>query len=350
MIRCNSCHVTSRVRRYNRPAPRGLISDRRLPHSDQTALSALARAPSLSSNVLMVVLHVPAASPVISVIIPVFKDWDRLALCLKGLDGQSIGAEDFEIIVVDNEAQHSRRLDCVPANARVIHEPRPGSYAARNTAVTISRGEFLAFIDSDCIPGPDWLANGLRILKGNRGARLTGPVPIHREEGSGYFAYLYDFHTAFKFDQAVKRGRSGAGNLMVSRAIFDRVGPFDQNLMSGGDTDWGERAHRLGVPILYDESIPVSHPARASVSAIIKKHRRIAGSEARRVTFPTIWYVLSRLLPPVTSYSRVVYSARRGPVSRRDWIVLFFIYWATQIAAAQEFLFVRAGWKRPNRS
>ena len=91
------------------------------------------------------------------------------------------------------------------------------------------------------------------------------------------------------------------------------------------------------------------HPARRTLSEIIRKKRRVAGSEAQRKSYPTFWYVLFKLLPPVRNFSHV-FSARRGPVRPMDRFMLYFIHWAGRIAEAQEFLFVRRGWKRPNRS
>lgn len=286
----------------------------------------------------------------VSVIIPVYRDWERLRLCLDALERQTIGRDRFEVIVVNNEPAVSPPPLDLAANVSIIDEAFPGSYAARNTAVAASRGELLAFVDSDCIPVDDWLAIGVSVLADNPEARVTGPVPIYREANSGYLAYLYEFHTAFQFEQAARRGRGGAGNLMVARAVFDRVGWFDPKLGSGGDMEWGARAHDAGIPIVYDERFRVSHPARRSIAMIIRKRRRIAGSAARRKTFPTFWYVVFKLLPPVSSYNRVVYAAARGPVRRIDWIALFFVHWALRIAEAIEVFLVRLGLKSPNRT
>lgn len=287
----------------------------------------------------------------ISVIIPVFQDWGRLALCLDALERQSLPARDFEIIVADNEpdgeAPAALRL---PANARVVREPRPGSYAARNRAVAVAEGRFLAFTDSDCVPEPDWLENALAILEVHPDWRVTGPVPIFRAPGTNRFVYLYEYHTAFRQKLAVGLGKCATANLAVARSIFDAVGPFNESLASGGDTEWGERAHARGVPIHYDERVAVAHPARRSLAEVIRKKRRLAGSIAQRKSYPTWRYFLYRLLPPFRNYYRNFIRFRRGPIHPLDGIILFFVHWLGQLAEGQEFLFVRKGWKRPNRS
>lgn len=284
-----------------------------------------------------------------SVIIPVYRDWDRLANCLEALERQTLPADRFEVVVVDNEPGGVVGLDELPSNARLLHEPTPGSYCARNTGVAASLGTYLAFTDSDCLPEPEWLENGSRLLARRPDARVTGPIGIFREEKAGYFAYLYDFHTAFNQLRAVETGRCATANLMVSRATFDGVGPFNAALVSGGDSDWGDRATEKGVPLVYDEGAGVMHPARSSLAAIIRKKRRVAGSDAVRADCATWRYVLGKLVPPLHNFSAFI-SRKSAPKSRRDWLVLFLIHWATRFAEAYEFLAVRLGWKKPNRT
>jgi glycosyltransferase involved in cell wall biosynthesis len=288
--------------------------------------------------------------PLVSVIVPVYRDWERLALCLDALSRQTLDHERFEIIVANNEAEASHGAEDLPRNARLVHEPTPGSYAARNTAVKAARGAILAFTDSDCVPSPQWLERALTILKAHPGARVTGPVTIFREAGASAIAFTHDFHTAFKQKEAVGLGRCATANLIVERSVLDFVGPFNEALVSGGDTEWGDRAHKAGVPIVYDEQVAVGHPARRSVAEIVSKRRRLAGSIALRKGYPTWRYFLYRLLPPFRHFWRSVIGFKRGPLRPLDWVLLFFVHWRGQFAEGLEFLMVRKGWKAPNRS
>ena len=285
----------------------------------------------------------------VSVIIPVYRDWERLALCLGALERQTLSPERFEIIVANNDPGTACPIETLPGNARLIDVARPGSYAARNSAVAISSGPFLAFTDSDCLPEPRWLEAGLEALNANPEARITGPVPVFREARAHYFAYLYDFHTAFNQLWTVAQGRCVTANLLVARKVFEKVGPFNEDLLSGGDSEWGTRAHLAGIPILYEESVCVRHPARRTVADILRKRRRIAGSDAVRIDHPTYRYVLSRLLPPVQTYSSIL-ARNRAPVGARDRVGLFLIHWVGRLGEALEFLLVRLGLKRPNRT
>ena len=72
--------------------------------------------------------------PSVSVIVPL-KDDDRLLECLTALSAQDYPAGLVEVIVVDNGSTHSPQpvIDRFPI-ARLLHEPRAGSYAAATRA------------------------------------------------------------------------------------------------------------------------------------------------------------------------------------------------------------------------
>ena len=69
----------------------------------------------------------------VSVIIPCLNDYNRLIKCLGMLEKQTYPADAYEVIVVDNGASFKPYpgLSEFP-HAKLIYEPRGGSYAARN--------------------------------------------------------------------------------------------------------------------------------------------------------------------------------------------------------------------------
>src|ERR1700749_2090049 len=105
----------------------------------------------------------------VSVIIPHYRDLAGLRLCLSALERQSYPREAIEIVVADNnspegEAEVAR---AIAGRARLVGVTEKGAGPARNGAVSASTGEILAFIDSDCVPEPDWIAEGVKSLEGH---------------------------------------------------------------------------------------------------------------------------------------------------------------------------------------
>src|SRR5690606_25599137 len=98
-----------------------------------------------------------AGAPFVSVVIPVRDDAEGAQLCVAALGDQTYPAERYEVVLVDDGSADSLRLSDIPsAAARVVHQPRSGSYAARNAGIDQAAGEIIAFTDSDCLPSPDW--------------------------------------------------------------------------------------------------------------------------------------------------------------------------------------------------
>ena len=220
-------------------------------------------------------------TPFVSVIIPVYNDQDRLTTCLEALRAQTYPASRFEIIVVDNGSKEP--VDQVVADfpqARCLHEPKSGSYAARNRGVEASRGEVLAFTDADCLPTKTWIENGVEaLLKAPDVGLVAGKVDLFAQDPARPNIYeLYD--RFFYLDQkvAVERGHYGAtANLFTYRSVMDKVGLFNSEFKSSGDSDWGKRVFRHGYAQHYAEDACVRHPARDSFEQLHRKTVRITG-------------------------------------------------------------------------
>jgi len=105
-------------------------------------------------------------TPTVSVIIPHYSDLERLDLCLRALEAQTYPRDQFEIIVGDNASPQGEAAvaAAIAGRARLIVVTDRGAGPARNGAVAISQGRLLAFTDSDCVPEPEWLANGIAAL------------------------------------------------------------------------------------------------------------------------------------------------------------------------------------------
>ncbi|SEW45135.1 hypothetical protein SAMN04488515_3290 [Cognatiyoonia koreensis] len=213
-----------------------------------------------------------------TVIIPTFRDWDGIQRCLDALALQTVSPSEFEIIVANNN-----RDDVVPdslslpPNARVVWESKPGSYAARNAALQVAQGDAVFFTDSDCIPEPDWIANGLDPLENHPDiTRFGGAVKLFPAKKDWTTPELYDRVFNLRQERYVVHGYAATANLLVRRSVFEAVGPFNAELMSSGDKEWNQRAEKAGYPILYLPNMCVRHPARDSFAAHAKKRGRVA--------------------------------------------------------------------------
>jgi glycosyltransferase involved in cell wall biosynthesis len=222
-----------------------------------------------------------ADAPVMSVIIPVYNDREGLRVCLEALALQTWPHDRLEVLVVDNGSREPiADLTARFGFVRLLSESEPGSYAARNRGLTEARGQLLAFTDADCLPAPTWLEEGARALLEHGGpVVLAGRVEVFAQDPARpTLAEEYELALAFTQRSNARRKHFGVtANLFTTRAAFERVGPFDTRLKSGGDKEWGQRAFAQGVPVAYCDSAVVRHPARRSVRELCQKRARQAG-------------------------------------------------------------------------
>lgn len=230
-----------------------------------------------------------AKAPKVSVIVPVYRDWATLDGCLAALAAQTLPATEFEVLVVSNEPDPPAPL--ARAGVRLLHEPQGHSYAARNAGLAAARGAVLAFTDADCRPDPDWLSAGLAALAQHGTDLAAGRVRVDVDIASA--AADYEAAFAFRQEDNVGHGHGATANLFVHRHVFERVGPFEAALQSGGDFEFCRRAVDGGCQLRYAAAAVVGHPARDSLAALLRKNRRVAGgyrqSEFDRPDRPRAW-------------------------------------------------------------
>jgi GT2 family glycosyltransferase len=241
------------------------------------------------------------AFPFVSVVVPHYEDLAGLTICLDALEAQTYPRDRFEIVVADNNSPVG--LDAVKAvvsdRATVVLVTDKGAGPARNGAVAAARGEVLAFIDSDCVAEPAWIAEGVAALGSYDlvGGRVRVLVPDPRQmTGPEAFerVFAFDFKTYI-----TKKGFTGAGNMFCRRELFERVGGFGVGLSE--DVDWSRRAVAAGARLGYAPAATVGHPARTTWLQLKTKWRRINaetfgltdGQQGHR----TRWLLRNLLLP-----------------------------------------------------
>lgn len=213
--------------------------------------------------------------PFVSVIMPHYQDVAALKICLASLEAQTYPRDRFEIVIGDNNSPIGLTAveAAVAGRARVVVVTEKGAGPARNGAVAASRGEALAFIDSDCVAEPEWLAEGVAGLQ--RFDLVGGHVRVLvRDPQNMTSAEAFERVFAFDFKTYIeKKGFTGAGNMFCRRELFDRAGVFRVGLSE--DLEWSRRAVSTGARLGYAPSAVVGHPARTTWEQLRNKWRRL---------------------------------------------------------------------------
>jgi glycosyltransferase involved in cell wall biosynthesis len=294
--------------------------------------------------------------PDVSVIVPVYNDSDGLRRCLEALSAQTLAASRFEVLVVDNGSSEDPAPLVSPFEfARLLREREPGSYRARNRGIAMARSARLGFTDADCLPAPDWIERALERLPTPEVRRVVGGrVDLFAQNPKApTWAESYDMALGFRQATNVRQRRfSVTANLFTTRATLEAVGDFDAARLSGGDKEWGQRAHALGVELVYADDVVVRHAARHDLSELRAKRRRMVGGQlhAARERYPSLLahsLVFGKAcLPPAARFFRAR-RLREGALSARalEFAKLWAVASLLQVDSAVEVLRLGLGAK-----
>jgi glycosyltransferase involved in cell wall biosynthesis len=212
----------------------------------------------------------------VSVIVPHLDDLDNLDRCLALLGRQTFPSQAFDVIVVDNGStcglEQVRAV--VGGRARVVQAESKGAGLARNAGVAASRGAILAFLDSDCRPDPDWIAEGVAGLADHD--VVGGAVRVDVDDPQN-MSPTEAFETVFAFRNAMyirHKGFTVTASMFVRREVFDAVGAFRVGVSE--DMDWCHRARRLHYRLGYAPKAIVGHPARRTWAELKRKSDRLS--------------------------------------------------------------------------
>lgn len=223
--------------------------------------------------------YASARPPEITVIVPAWNAADDLAHCLRALEAQTLARDSFEVIVVDNgSTDGTAGVAQGFAGVRVVSEPAPGSYNARNAGLALAQGDYVAFTDADCRPAADWLREALAACRSQPGAGLIGGrIELFGDAARAGPAEFYERMFGFRQAETLTSGRCATANWISPKAVLDQLGGFDGALKSGGDYDLSLRIGAAGYPLAYADAMVVRHPARTTMTALTSKRRRTVG-------------------------------------------------------------------------
>ncbi len=202
---------------------------------------------------------------------------ERARLALERLELRS----GDELILADNTARNVA-AEPFAGFASVVHAPdEPSSYFARNAGAAAARGDWLLFVDADCVPEPDLVERYFEAPIGERCGAVAGAIVGLPGQDSLLARYARDRHF---LDQSEGMHGSGGvaaatGNLLVRRRTFDELGGFADGIRSAGDVDFCWRMRDRGWTLEQRPGARVSHHHRENlVSFLAMVARYGAGS------------------------------------------------------------------------
>jgi len=247
-----------------------------------------------------------------TVVIPVRGD-RRISRALYALSRQTIARNAFDVIVVENG---TRLFEATVrgSGATYLWLPEANTSRARNAGIRRAGGTIIACTDADCVPAETWIAELVKGFEdspdvaaiGGRVDRYKPRTPVQQ-----YGANLVNNQSALNYLPILPLPYVVTANCAFSRDALERVGGFDETLLSGADVDICYSLGLKGYTLALAPEAVVFHDNRATISghfrrffryavyqaALFRKYRNVAGRRGRFNTYPyRCWFQAGRHL------------------------------------------------------
>jgi glycosyltransferase involved in cell wall biosynthesis len=166
----------------------------------------------------------------------------------------------LEVVVVDEASTDDTQSVIAgfsDTRVRVLrHEVPCGVSTARNRGAAAAAGEWLAFVDDDDLWAPDKLAQQLRAAAStDRDWVYTGSVNISDDGDIIYGRPPLPPEQMMMVLPRYNAIPGGGSNVVVHRAAWERVGPFDTRLRNTEDWEMWIRLAKHGPPACVDRPL-----------------------------------------------------------------------------------------------
>lgn len=222
-------------------------------------------------------------APLVSIVIPCFNAEKHVSDAIRSAFSQDV--ERLEVIVVD-DGSVDRTVEVAESfgsGIKILRQSNQGAASARNAGIQESRGQFVAFLDSDDWWHPRKLSTQLAHLQAcaKCGAVFatwleacspTDPswTALLAADLANSHLELAAEHSGWLYSELLLDSVIHTSSILIRRSIVDQIGLFDVGLLRGQDLDYWLRMSR----------VTEIHKLRATLSA----YRLYEGSATTRPT------------------------------------------------------------------
>ena len=208
--------------------------------------------------------------PKISIVVPVYNGEKMLPLCLGSLMNLDYPKQDLEIIIVDNNSKDGSKAIIEKYPVKYLFEEKKGAGHAMNRGIQASSGDFIAFMDHDCIANANWIKNTVNAFTSDNIGGCGGKILVYNPttfveqyiQDKNMFSNKKFIQAKINFFPFIQ-----AGNAMYRREIFQEIGLFDSGLfLEDMDISW--RVFLAGYQLKYVADAFVYHKAQDSLKGL----------------------------------------------------------------------------------
>ncbi len=291
--------------------------------------------------------------PSVSIIVPCYNEQHTIRLLLDAIDLQTYPRQAIEVVIADGMSTDQTREEIAlfqnthpTLSVKIVDNPKRNIPSALNRALDAARGQFIVRLDAHAVPSPDYVARCVDALEAGRGDNvggiwqivpaqrwLSGDVPhrVSKPSEPGWVSRAIAVAAAHPFGVGDAHYRHATQPQYVDtvpfgafrRELVEKIGPFDENLLTNEDYEFNVRIRQAGGKIWLDPAIRSMYFARATLSALAQQYLRYGywkGQMLRRYPETIRW---RQAIPPAFVLSLVGLAA------------LSPLFWARRLLGAE---------------
>jgi len=234
-------------------------------------------------------------NPAVSIIVPCYNEARTIGQLLQAIRAQTYPFDRLEVVIADGGSTDGTAAiirgfsgDHPELKIRVVDNPRRVIPAALNAAIDQASGEIIIRLDAHSKPAPDYVARCLAALETTQAANVGGVWEI-RPPADDWIARGIAAAAAHPIGAGDARyrvhGQAGPVETVPFGAFrkewLERVGRFNEDLLSNEDYEYNWRIRRLGGTIWFDPTIRSVYYARRTLRELARQYARYGFWKAR---------------------------------------------------------------------
>ncbi len=221
--------------------------------------------------------------PLVSILIPIRNEAAFIKRCLVAVLSQDYPAKHIEILIADGMSDDGTRdkLKTHQINgSRVKVFDNMGKFVASglNMLTRQAKGDILIRVDGHCIIAPDYVRNCVRHLQEDAVDGVGGPM---HSIGENYVSQTIALAMSSKFGVGGSDFRTETGQTKLvdtvpfpayTRAIIEKVGPYDEELVRNQDDEYNYRIRKAGGKLLLAADVQSTYYSRGSLKKLWQQY------------------------------------------------------------------------------
>lgn len=224
-----------------------------------------------------------ASLPFLSVIMPIRNEGGVIRKSLEAVLAQDYAQDRMEIFVVDGMSTDDTRQVVLSMQSRflnIILLDNPGKIVpiGMNIAIRRARGDIFVRVDGHCTIARDYVRRCVEHLQNDGVDGVGGPV---HTVGTTPVARVIALAMSSTFGVGGSTFRTTVNRTMLAdtvpfpaytRAIVQRAGPYDEELVRNQDDEYNYRLRKLGAKLLLASDVMSEYYSRSSLRSLWRQY------------------------------------------------------------------------------